>query len=68
MVCFNYEIKDKSEFLLKKKNDMLQADLHVILKEFPEAVIIQSNFNRHKKKILMTNREACKLLVQDFEN
>ena len=47
MVCFNYEMKDKAEFLEKKKNIELQQDLRKILKEFPEAVIIHTKSKKN---------------------
>lgn len=68
-LAFTFEMKEKSEFLEKKKNEELQKDLESILEELPEGIIVATKSEQiDKSRVLLSNKEAQRLLVPERNN
>ena len=57
MVSIKIEIKDKQEYLERRKNEQLQKDLSHVLQQFPEGVIITTK-DSENPEVLFTNQEV----------
>lgn len=65
-LAYTFELKEKSEFLEKRKNEELQKDLELVLDELPEGIIVATKSEQvDQSSVLLSNKEAQRLLIPE---